>query len=425
MRAASITPNHLSNNKTLSINIADNILPRNLWEWLLLPFIILLMTVTFIEGYSEITTLYGFVFGFLFLIYFLYQRKLKIPPEVFIYFAWIIWSFVGIVNVIERDLYFTQLWTIVKMEVMIFLVSGIVALRRNLSVPMLAITIGGIIVGLSGYYTGELQMATFVNTQVAGLTRNPNDFAYQFLFVIFAMFFFWESKPSVWQRVLLSSIIAISIAGVIYSASRKGFLGIVAFVVLWFYFCYIRISKKKLLRSLIVFFTILGLFYFIFDYVKSNTYLGERYQELEEFSNKKGYSEHIRWLMYQHGLVLIEQHPFAGVGLDQFRTSFFTGLYSHSDYIEVAANTGTIGFFLYFSIYVVLWLRLNRIKKMTDDPHLLYTIGFFKAAIITILLVAIGRPNITSKLTWIFLASAIGYSWSVERTFSAKLRNMR
>jgi len=90
-------------------------------------------------------------------------------------------------------------------------------------------------------------------------------------------------------------------------------------------------------------------------------------------------------------------------------------MYSHSDYMEIAANTGIVGFILYFSVYAMLWSRLNRIKAKTNNPRLLYTIGLVKATLITMVLTAFGRPNVTSKLTWIFLAGAIGYSWSVEK----------
>jgi hypothetical protein len=62
---------------------------------------------------------------------------------------------------------------------------------------------------------------------------------------------------------------------------------------------------------------------------------------------------------------------------------------------------------------------------MTNDPRILYTIGLLKAAIITILLVATGRPNIASKLTWVFLAGAIGYSWSMERALLSDLLSSR
>ena len=54
---------------------------------------------------------------------------------------------------------------------------------------------------------------------------------------------------------------------------------------------------------------------------------------------------------------------------------------------------------------------------MTDNSDHLYTIGLLKAVIITILLIAFGRVNYASKITWIFLAGAIGYSWSIERSF--------
>ena len=153
-RQLSITSDCISGN-TVSINVADNILPHKFWEWLLLPFIVGLMTISFIEGWSTTMSLYGLVFSFLFLIYFLFPYpRLKIPPEVLIYFTWIIWSLTGMLNVTNTHLYLTQLRTIIQMGVMIFLVAKIVALNRNLSVVMLAITIGGIIVCLSGYYTG-------------------------------------------------------------------------------------------------------------------------------------------------------------------------------------------------------------------------------------------------------------------------------
>ena len=422
-RQLSITSDCISGN-TVSINVADNILPHKFWEWLLLPFIVGLMTISFIEGWSTTMSLYGLVFSFLFLIYFLFPYpRLKIPPEVLIYFTWIIWSLTGMLNVTNTHLYLTQLRTIIQMGVMIFLVAKIVALNRNLSVVMLAITIGGIIVCLSGYYTGELQMSTYIesHTQVAGLTRNPNSFAYQLLFVIFAIFCFWESKSSLRQRIFLSSIIAIAIIGVIYSASRKGFFGILAFMLLWFYFCQGRRFPKKPIRVLIILLILSGLAYFITDYVTSKTYLGIRLNNLWSYRIISG----SRIELYQEGFDIIRKHPTFGIGLDQFRTFSSSGKYSHSDYIEVAANTGIIGFVLYFSIYVVLWLRLNRIKRMTNDPYFLYIIGFFKAAIITILLVAFGRPNITSKLTWLFLASAIGFSWSIEHAILSKLRNIR
>jgi O-antigen ligase len=151
----------------------------------------------------------------------------------------------------------------------------------------------------------------------------------------------------------------------------------------------------------------------------SDTYMGERFEHAREHGSET------RVQLYKEGIKMIKSNPIVGVGLSNYIKLSSSGLYSHSDYIEVAATTGIVGFILYFSIYIVLWHRLNRIKSMTNDPRILYTIGLLKAAIITILLVATGRPNIASKLTWVFLAGAIGYSWSMERALLSDLLSSR
>ena len=58
---------------------------------------------------------------------------------------------------------------------------------------------------------------------------------------------------------------------------------------------------------------------------------------------------------------------------------------------------------------------MKKIEKMTNSPDVLYSIGLIKAEIITILLTAFGRPNITSKTTWVFLAGVLGYTLFLER----------
>ena len=112
---------------------------------------------------------------------------------------------------------------------------------------------------------------------------------------------------------------------------------------------------------------------------------------------------------------MIAENPIFGVGLGNFqvRSSLFAE--SHSDYIEVAATTGIIGFIIYFSIYVVLWVRLNKIQNYFKNDTILYNIGIIKANIITILVLATGKPNYRAIITWIFLASVIGYTGSLDK----------
>jgi len=122
------------------------------------------------------------------------------------------------------------------------------------------------------------------------------------------------------------------------------------------------------------------------------------------------------------GLGMIKKSPIFGIGLSNFSVLSKTGLYSHSDYLEVASNTGIIGFIIYFSIYIVLWRRLSLIKKITTDSFILYKVNIFKTAILTILLFGFGKPHITSKITWIFIAIAVGYTSFVKSRISHFLK---
>jgi O-antigen ligase len=385
--------------------------PRyDVWSLLLIPFIIGLMTLSYIQDLSKIMILYGLVLSGSFLIYFLYHR-LVILPEVIVFFAWVLWSLSGAFIAIDKALYFQQLFTVIQVGMLLFFISGIVSLKRNMSVVMLSIIIGGIIILLSSIFTGQFQEATNIATQerAAGMVENANGFAYNLLFVIYAVFYFWNTKSSVLWRIFLTFIVAISAVGIVYSGSRTGILGFIIFISSWWYFCHRKTLPKNPLKMYAVLLVLFISIYYSANYVMSKTYLGKRVQTIEDNSSQT------RFQLYKEGLDMIIHNPIFGVGLNNFRV-LSTGLYSHSNYLEIAASTGIIGFFLFYTIYLILWRRLNRLKRIYREPHFLYIIGLFKAAIITMLIQSFSTVNYYSKITWIFLPVAIGYSWSAERT---------
>lgn len=385
-------------------------------EWLLVPFVIGLMTLSHLATFSRLMGLYGIVLTWMFLIYFL-NRRLKLQPEIIIYFVWIVWSLWGALYAVKPELFAQQLMTIIQMGILMFLIAGIIAERINLNKLMIAIALGGVLVLISSLTTEELSHAASMDAHVraVGLTNNANSFAYHLVFVVIAACYFWQDKLSLLRRSLLIATIGMAILGTIYSGSRKAFLGLMVFFVLLFLFSHAKKIFRKPVVNLAVAFLLLGSLYVAIDFTLSKTYLGERfqYQKVSEGSST-------RMEMYNAGLKMIRSHPLVGVGLDNYRviSGFYT--YSHSDFIEVAANTGLIGFMLYFSIYYLLWRRLQRIKSRTRDPRTQHIISLLKSSLITILLIALGRPNITSKLTWLFLAGAIGYSWALERRLDSE-----
>lgn len=399
--------------RNIPISIQGSSLPRGYWELLLVLFITSSMTVSFIPGLSKITILYGIIFSGLFLLYFMYHKiSLRLPLEIIIYFVWIIWSLCGLSNVINETWYFTQLMTVIQIGAMIFIVALIVGLRKNISVIMFGIAIGSSILVLHSFYTGEILQFSSVGARVRleSITGNANSFAYHVLFLAVSSLYFWNKKSSFKWRVILSTAVFISLILIVFSGSRKNLIAFFVFIFLWWMICERNKLPRNPLWAYLILIILLGGGYFATDFVMSETNMGYRF---ESNQLERGGSHRIH--MYVEGIQMIKSHPVFGVGLGNYKAHSSTTQYSHSDYIEVAANTGIVGFMLYFSIYLILWLRLNRIKIMTADPQLLYIVGFIKAAVIVILLLAFGSPKITSKITWIFLSSVIGYSWSIER----------
>lgn len=393
---------------------SDYSLRRDFWSLLLVPFIVGLLTVSYFEGLSRIMILYGFILAGAFSIYFLYHR-LRLQPEVIVYFLWVVWSLNGVFVAIDRALYLEKLFTVIQMGMLLFLISGVISLKRNISVIMFSVIIANIVVLLLSFYTGELLVAGEAEERVraAGIVGNANGFAYQLIFVVYAVFYFWKSKSSVHWRIFLTFILVTSLIGIIYSGSRTGIIGVAIFILLWWYFCHKKTLPKNPLRIYIILLILLvGISYSV-NYVLSKTYLGKRIQYIEHFEDA---SSQTRLQLYKDSFDVIIHSPIFGVGLSNFVLFSPSGEYTHSNYLEIAANTGIVGVFLYYAIYFILWRRLNRINRLYKEPHFSYTIGLLKAAIITVLIQSFSTVNYSSKITWIFLAAIIGYSWSSEQS---------
>jgi len=385
---------------------------RDFWNLSLFLFITGLLTVSHISGLTTIMILYGFIMMAGFSIYLAFHRLFRPLPEVVVYMVWIIWALSGAAVAIDQALFTTKLMTVIQINFLLFLISSMVSLKRNASVVMSAIIIGGLIVLFSSFYTGEFLQAGESDTQTraAGIVGNANGFAYALMFVVYAVFYFWNRKSSTVWRIILLSILALSAFGIVYSGSRMGIIGFIAFLSLWWIFCARKKLPKHPIKTYAVLVAISFALYLFIDHVLFSTFLGHRIQYFQDSSSIK------RFECYKEGLNLIIQNPVFGVGLDNFRVFESFGLYAHSNYIEIASSTGIIGFFIFFSIYFIVWRRLKRIEKIYKELQCKYTINLFKASILTILIQSFATVNYYSKLTWIFLGAVIGYSWALERS---------
>jgi len=109
-----------------------------------------------------------------------------------------------------------------------------------------------------------------------------------------------------------------------------------------------------------------------------------------------------RGFHYVQGVAAFKEHPIIGVGLDNINRYFGTRLASHSEYVSMFAETGVVGFLLYFTGIFLLLKKLINIRNASfgiDKQQILILVFAF----ITILLIAFGRWNYDDGVYWIFV----------------------
>ncbi|MEJ2636987.1 MAG: hypothetical protein P8184_17080 [Calditrichia bacterium] len=243
---------------------------KKIFVWFLVPFITGLLTVSFLPGLSKVMILAGLVFGFIFAFYFFYF-DLKFQPEVIFFFLWIVWSLTGVFGVYNMEYFRISLMTIVQMGVLIFLVAGVSALNKSFVPAASGIIIGVTILLVLSYIRGEFGQPIVTDEQAASITDNANIFAQHLIYLVFGIFFFWRRFQSFWLRFVFLMLFLVAVAGIIYSGSRQGFVGLMAFILLWFIFCQGRLILRKPLYALFALILVSGAMVMLTDYVMAHS----------------------------------------------------------------------------------------------------------------------------------------------------------
>lgn len=346
-----------------------------------------------------------------------------VQAEVIVFGIWLLWCLLGarealLTNpLLPKGFWLAYRWAVVTG--LVFLVSaGITAMQKSVTAAFLAFTLGALIVICIAVYTGEYQETSIDMTHRLGAVTegNANAFSYLLFFgVVGAAYFISNTGQHAIQTLNIIMLVIFTI-GIILSASRKALLGECLFILLWLWFCYHeQLFQKR--RAIVIAIVLMGSLYISGTYVMNNTLMGERFREDTMLEHEED-----RIDKYRESILMIREEPIFGIGLGNFADQSRSGRASHSDYVGVFTQTGVVGGLLYFGVYVILWRRLSRVQAQVRNPNTLRTIGILKAAIISILCIALGRWNWNHPVTYALLGAAAGFSWSLDKTFSISRR---
>jgi len=351
--------------------------------------VILVFTLDAFEGLSILS----FVTAFLYLLlYFVFSRRIIFSKDLIIPISFCLFNFASL-------LWGGDIFSTINVTSAI-LIGCVVSLGLrtiiNLPVVLWGIAISAVINIAFSYQSIKFLQRTN-EIRVGGLLGNPNGLAI-FLSLSAFLIYFLSSK----RTVLIKGFVFFLLFFVIfYTGSRKGLL-LVGLISLIIYFEYLLRRKSKIrsfriLTIITISVILLGIFSQKFgSYLKDTTTI-QRAETLARGEDK--WSAPIRHLMINRGVELWYEKPIFGWGGGGFtiNSGFFT--YAHNNYVELLADYGLIGFFLYYAYYIYLFVCGWRLRKKYLPRVGMAIVGMF-------FILELGLVSLGSKTSWIFIGVA-------------------
>jgi O-antigen ligase len=241
--------------------------------------------------------------------------------------------------------------------------------------------------------------------RLTSFTANPNYAGFLCLYGLFGVaYFLWDRKK---QGLIFWPLLALPLIAttLVLSGSRKSLASFGVFALMWALLAYGR-AKASGVRPVLLLLAVAAALYVAGRFVMENARVGERFRQAAA-------TRHLdvnRYELYQEGWMMFLQSPIQGVGLGNFVTRSSSAEYAHSDFMEVLATTGFVGFVLYLSIYLLLWRRLRRMPKKRKDATSRYMAGLYQAMIAALLVLGLGAPNFLDPLYLYMLGLMIGHT---------------
>ena len=351
-----------------------------------------------------------------------------ISKESFQFLVFIGWTLLGLINVVELDLYYMTLKLLVEFFFMMLLLGLIIRKSNDIKAIWYAFLLTGIYNTVSILFVGNSidsvsSMIQYSQKERAmGITDNANGLAFIcFIGVIGSLGLIGE-KLSVYLK--LSIIIGglLCLIGIILSGSRGGFFIFIFTCLLWSYMCFGNIINNlsyKWILPILFLFTSFAL-YNLYDWVKDNTKLGARTQSA---MNQTDSSSQERNDLIKIAFTITGDNPIIGIGLGQFPIISKTGLYAHNEWAELFATTGIPGFFLYMSIYLTTWNRFTKINRTIKSQKNRYQISFGRMLLIVIVVSGLlFRINFVSVDALFIVGVIVGISlMTYDKVYSGKM----
>ncbi|MFA5156294.1 MAG: O-antigen ligase family protein [Candidatus Omnitrophota bacterium] len=252
--------------------------------------------------------------------------------------------------------------------------------------------------------------------RAGGTGYGPNEFAIMtlpFIAVTFYMFLVEKNKV---LKIILSGIAATILFALVFTVSRGGMVGLGGmFLILVFK------AKRKIITIILVCITVA-----IFLSAMPQT-LRERFGKIQVSANAYGTGEGDidsttrRYYLSQAAWRIFLAHPLFGIGVGNYyyENRNYAPVYpgrAHNMYLEMMAELGTIGIFLFLGIIFYTFRGLNRIIKSKSDLGG-YAKGFY-LGLVGFLIAGIFLHAQQDRILWFFIFMSTALERIYEKNYS-------
>ena len=395
--------------------------PNHYLTWILAGFIFLLF---FLSAFSTVSPQFfllnqailwggGPVLAIITISHFT-KRPFALPPEMLLYFFLLIWSLSGLLVVIDMSKYFRYFRLMFSISILWFSIAVVIYRTGNIRFCIISLWLTCLLYVGYSFLGGEVaQMAYW--QRIEGLAGNANGFANIARIGILAGLFLMTKESGKILKLTILGSIALFIYGIFLSASRGNFLNLGVIILLFLIFKYIHKKGGIFIVLGIILGFIYGAYYVITEYLLTSNVIN-RFLNLDP---ERLADSEPRIELYIKGWKMFLSNPLFGVGMNQF--TFYSGKHgAHSDWMDLLATRGIVGFILYLMIYILLWRRFSRLKKRFKNTYIHHQMIIFQLTLISQLLVSFTYENHLAINDMTIIAILTGYSWYLEKSALAK-----
>jgi len=328
----------------------------------------------------------------------IYVRKFFVASTLKFFFAYIIVTFIASVFVAKSsERAVDTSFRLFQLFILLVSVSQFYIFKSNPKYIFVALIINCFVLILAGKFLNPDMLYSGNRIErFASITSNANGFAFQILLGFISILYFWRNS-TVLMKLFVAGVAILLLYYIAISGSRKALICYVLIFISWIYYSF-PLKKAVLYYTLLAAIGIFAGSYILS--MLSDTAVIQRFNKLETDSG----ATDIRSILYREAFEVFSNHPIFGVGLDNFRLFSSSGLYAHSTYMEVLADTGIIGFIMFYIMYIKVWMTGYKLAQFNvTGEEAKFLSGIFKSIIILFVIIGFGTVLYDSITHWMML----------------------